>query len=129
MLDTLGSLRRALSNSDEVILYIEDWTAFVRDSFHGDRKVLKSWYDLFLKALALFAPELFAADSSGKVRVLFQSEGILQDPNNYWISVIDVGRAFVLDDVRAFHEGEEVSVYEAPFTGASLCIKGVSGGL
>jgi hypothetical protein len=34
-----------------------------------------------------------------KVNVIYQSEAILADPSNYWISVINVGRHFRLDDV------------------------------
>ena len=33
--------------------------------------------------------------------VVVQSEAILQDPSNYWISVINAGRAHGLEDVRA----------------------------
>jgi len=47
-----------------------------------------------LAALKALDPQLMA-----KVKILRQSEAILADPSNYWISVINVGRHFSLNDV------------------------------
>lgn len=41
-----------------------------------------------------------AAAAWGQVQVLFQSDAVLQDPSDYWISVINAGRALKLNEVK-----------------------------
>jgi len=47
-----------------------------------------------LTSLKALSPE-----TMDKVEIILQSEAILADPSNYWISVINAGRHFALNDV------------------------------
>ncbi|CAD7942719.1 unnamed protein product [Amoebophrya sp. A120] len=78
-----------------VTLYLEDWSSFVLNKYQGDFATLDNYHRLFLKCLRLVIPEVMAS-----VLLLQQSVEICRDPNNYWISVIDVGRTCSLGDIR-----------------------------
>lgn len=76
------------------ILYLRDWTARVCNSCDADVKAIDAFYTVFLTSLKSLEPDLMEG-----VTVWKQSEAILQDPSNYWISVINVGRHFNLNQV------------------------------
>ncbi|KAL3942779.1 MAG: hypothetical protein SGBAC_003091 [Bacillariaceae sp.] len=76
------------------VLYLSDWSARVCNSCDADVKAINAFYTVFLTALKSLDPRLMA-----NVQILRQSEAILEDPSNYWISVINVGRHFDLNDV------------------------------
>ena len=72
----------------EVLIFLRDLLIFLQDIFVGGLRAL--------------APELMSS-----VTVLKQSDSILADPSNYWISVINAGRAHKLAAVRACDEASE----------------------
>lgn len=94
--DVSGTLTKIKSNNggNSTVLFLPDWTARVCNRCDADVKVIDSFYTIFLAALRALDP-----DTMNNVVVMKQSEAILQDPSNYWISVINVGRYFSLDDV------------------------------
>jgi tyrosyl-tRNA synthetase len=94
-LDVLSQLASATKNSrGSCVLFLSDWTARVCNACDADGKVIASFYTVFLSALRALNPSLME-----KVHVVTQSEAILADPSNYWISVINVGRQYSLDEV------------------------------
>ena len=104
-LGELCSVVRQLSAAPEgqqLVLWCPDWTSFFLNKCGGDKKVIAACYTLLREALAALKPELMA-----RVTVLMQSEAILKDPSNYWISVINVGRYFQLQRVREVDESNE----------------------
>lgn len=64
------------------------------NSCDADLKAIPAYYTVLLTALKALDPELMKS-----VNVIYQSEAILADPSNYWISVINVGRHFMLNQV------------------------------
>ena len=98
---TLRCLEAAPAGTTRV-LWCPDWSAFCLSCLSGgktvadDLKAVRAGYDVFVGALHALGPATMA-----KVKVVVQSEAILQDPSNYWISVINAGRAHGLEDVRA----------------------------
>jgi tyrosyl-tRNA synthetase len=76
------------------VLLLPDWTARVCNKCDADVKAIDAFYSIFLTAL-----KALDADVMKNVTVLRQSEAILADPSNYWISVINVGRHLPLDTV------------------------------
>ena len=91
-MDTLVLLQQA--GDTPVILYLSDWSARVCNACDADQKAIDAYYKVFTTSLMALDPVTMA-----KVQILYQSEAILADPSNYWISVINVGRQFMLDDV------------------------------
>jgi tyrosyl-tRNA synthetase len=83
-----------MSNDRTPILFLSDWSARVCNACDADIKVITAYYTVLLTSLKALNPKLME-----KVQVLWQSEAILADPSNYWISVINVGRHFSLNDV------------------------------
>jgi tyrosyl-tRNA synthetase len=83
----------------EVILYLPDWSSFTLNCIQGDKKVINSTYTLLIEGIFALAPAL-----RNRIKVTLQSEAILTNPNDYWISVINVGRKFNLCRVRAVDE-------------------------
>mmetsp|Transcript_14158 Transcript_14158/g.30892 ORF Transcript_14158/g.30892 Transcript_14158/m.30892 type:complete len:831 (-) Transcript_14158:26-2518(-) len=82
------------SSSGPRILYLSDWTARVCNACLAEAKAISAFYTILVAACTALDPELMA-----QTQVLLQSEAILADPSNYWISVINVGRHFMLNDV------------------------------
>jgi len=82
------------SNEKPKILFLPDWTARVCNKCNGETKAIDAYYTIFVTSLKALDPDLMK-----DVVVMKQSEAILSDPSNYWISVINVGRHFALDDV------------------------------
>lgn len=95
--DVLDALSRAPAGRPKVLL-LSDWSAVVCNACHADPKAIRNSYQVLLTAIrALDHDE--ANPVMKDMTVVWQSEAILKDPSNYWISVINVGRHFMLDDV------------------------------
>jgi tyrosyl-tRNA synthetase len=74
------------------VLLLQDWSALALDT----TKAIDACFDVMLAVLrALDGPFM------EKVIVLRQSECTLLDPSNYWISVINVGRKFNLNQIMS----------------------------
>jgi len=105
---TLGDLVTVLRELEAapadhaIYLWCADWSSFALNCCGGDMKTVQSCYTLLTEALTAVAPDVMA-----KVKVLLQSEAILADPSQYWISVINVGRKFQLQQVRDVDESNE----------------------
>ncbi|KAG7366368.1 tyrosyl-tRNA synthetase [Nitzschia inconspicua] len=91
--DVLVSLQQA-KESQQCVLMLLDWSARVINACDADIKSIAAYYSILLTSLRALDP-----DTMDKVQVIYQSEAILADPSNYWISVINVGRHFMLNDV------------------------------
>mmetsp|Transcript_11579 Transcript_11579/g.27708 ORF Transcript_11579/g.27708 Transcript_11579/m.27708 type:complete len:782 (-) Transcript_11579:55-2400(-) len=91
--DVLAMLRQAPEGRSCVLMLL-DWSARVVNACDADIKGIAAYYTILLTSLR-------ALDSvtMDKVQTLYQSEAILSDPSNYWISVINAGRHFMLNDV------------------------------
>ena len=90
--DILAQLRQ--SNGRPKVLFLSDWSARVCNSCGADVKAIAAYYSILVTSLKILDAELM-----GNVQVLLQSHAILADPSNYWISVINVGRHFMLQEV------------------------------
>eukprot|EP00301_Raphidiophrys_heterophryoidea_P019522 c4441_g1_i1.p1 GENE.c4441_g1_i1~~c4441_g1_i1.p1 ORF type:complete len:754 (-),score=211.89 c4441_g1_i1:165-2396(-) len=91
VLDLLLLIR---SNSSPIVLWLPNWSAYARSALDGDLKAIDAWYTLLVESLRAISP----ADME-RVKVLLQSETILKDSGNYWISVINVGREFAVSRI------------------------------
>jgi tyrosyl-tRNA synthetase len=91
-IDVLSRLKSGKSESK--VLYLEDWTARVCNSCDADTKAIAAFYEVFITCLKALDPNLMQT-----VKIVLQSDAILCDPSNYWVSVINVGRHFMLNDV------------------------------
>lgn len=92
-IDVLTLLRRAEDGQPRVLM-LSDWSAQVSSACDGDLKSITAYYTIFVTSLKALCP-----DTMGKVQIILQSDAILSDPSNYWISVINAGRHFTLRDV------------------------------
>jgi tyrosyl-tRNA synthetase len=90
--DILALLRQ--SNGRPTVLFLSDWSARVCNACDADIKGIAAYYTILTAALKALDPETME-----NTKVIVQSEAILADPSNYWISVINVGRHFMLNDV------------------------------
>lgn len=77
-----------------LVLFLSDWSARVCNACQADVKAITASYNVLLAGLRSLDTEVM-----GRVQVVWQSEAILADPSNYWISVINVGRQFHLSQV------------------------------
>lgn len=91
-LDTLALLQKA--GDRPAVLYLSDWSARVCNACDADQKGIAAYFKILTTSLQALDPATMA-----KVQIVHQSEAILADPSNYWISVINVGRHFKLKDV------------------------------
>jgi tyrosyl-tRNA synthetase len=91
--DVLTLLQQA-GDDKPAVLFLSDWAARVCNACDADQKGIAAYYTILTTALKALDPA-----TMGKVQIIFQSEAILADPSNYWISVINVGRHFSLNDV------------------------------
>lgn len=89
-----GVQLKAATEGQATFLYLRDWTARVCNSCDADVKAIDAFYTIFLTCLKALQPELMEG-----VTVWRQSDAILQGPSNCWISVINVGRHFNLNQV------------------------------
>jgi len=94
--DVLEQLRLGYAAGRPCVLYLSDWSARVCGACDADVKLISAYYAVLVASLRILDPALMKSD---KVQVLLQSDAILSDPSNYWISVINVGRHFMLNDV------------------------------
>lgn len=91
--DVLAAVHQS-KEGQKAVLMLLDWSARVVNACNADVKVISAYYTILLTSLESLDPETMA-----NVQVIYQSEAILADPSNYWISVINVGRHFMLNDV------------------------------
>jgi len=101
VLGLIAQLAAAPAGSTPV-LWLPDWASFSLNCLGGDAKAIACAYSLLVLELKALAPELMET-----VRVIWQKEAILENPSDYWVSVINVGRSFQLQDVRAVDEANE----------------------
>jgi tyrosyl-tRNA synthetase len=92
-MDVLAQLRLAADGQPRV-LYLPDWAARVCNAVGADVKAISAYYTILVTSLKALDAKLMTT-----VQVVMQSEAILADPSNYWISVINAGRHFMLDHV------------------------------
>ncbi|VEU41397.1 unnamed protein product [Pseudo-nitzschia multistriata] len=92
-IDVLTLLRRA-EEGQPCVLMLPDWSARVTNACDGDTKSITAYFTILATAL-----KALCAETMSKVQIILQSEAILSDPSNYWISVINAGRHFTLKDV------------------------------
>jgi tyrosyl-tRNA synthetase len=93
--DILAQLKHKQSKADRpCVLFLSDWAARVCSALDADIKGIDAYYTILLTCLKALDPTYMAS-----VQVIKQSDAILADPSNYWISVINVGRHFPLNDV------------------------------
>jgi hypothetical protein len=78
-IDILAQLRA--SNGQKCVLFLSDWSARVCSACNADIKAIGAYYTILIASLK-------AVDSAvmENVQILMQSEAILADPSNYWIS-------------------------------------------
>jgi len=85
---------------------LPDWRSFTTNCLGGDKKAISAAYTLLVEGLRATCPELM-----NSVKVIIQSESIISNPSDYWISVINVGRKFALSRVLSVdEENQQVSL-------------------
>eukprot|EP00854_Cymbomonas_tetramitiformis_P012860 gene12860-15198_t len=103
MLTVLKQLKAGLAAEHAVVLWIADWSAIAHGCMNGDIKSIRASFTVLLASLqAVWAAGSFKAlapEVMCNVKVMMQSEAILTNPSDYWISVINVGRHFDLNDI------------------------------
>lgn len=103
--DILSKLKAAVDDADNAtpkVLLLRDWTALVNNALDGDvNKLIPAYHAILLSTLKALDIHLHGEDNAimKNVTIVLQSEAILKDPSNYWISVINAGRHFQLDTV------------------------------
>lgn len=99
--DLLTKLSAAPDKETPKVLMLMDWTARVNGALDADAKLLSAYYSVMLTSLRALDIQLNGEENAvmKNVTVLLQSDAILKDPSNYWISVINAGRHFSLDTV------------------------------
>jgi hypothetical protein len=90
--DVILQLREA--KGKPCVLFLPDWMARVCNACDGEDKDIRMYFGVLLAALRSLDAPLMES-----VNVIYQSEAILNNPSDYWISVINVGRHFMLNDV------------------------------
>ena len=90
----LLQLRASTDDSRPVVLYLSDWNAIVCNACMAELKSIQAYFTILETSLNALDEELMK-----KVIIIKQSDAILSDPSNYWISVINAGRHFMLDHV------------------------------
>ncbi|KAL7532528.1 hypothetical protein ACHAXR_004685 [Thalassiosira sp. AJA248-18] len=99
--DIITKLKAADDNNTPKVLMLLDWTARVNSALDADTKLISAYYSVLLASLRALDTHLHGEEKSimKDVTVVTQSDAILKDPSNYWISVINAGRHFSLDMV------------------------------
>ena len=92
-MNLLASLKQA-PEGRPCVLFLSDWSARVCNACDADQKGVAAYYSVLTTSLKALDPATME-----RVQIIRQSEAILSDPSNYWISVINVGRHFQLNDV------------------------------
>jgi len=105
--DILTKLKAADTADTPRVLMLLDWTARVNSALDADVKVISAYYSILLASLRALDIHFHGEEGSimKNVTVVTQSEAILKDPSNYWISVINAGRHFSLDEVMGLGIG------------------------
>lgn len=92
-----------LKKTDAGSLDVSSTCCYIRQFFErsldADLKLIAAYHAILLCALRALDDLLHGGSVMQTVTVVTQSEAILQDPSNYWISVINAGRHFSLDEV------------------------------
>lgn len=132
-LDLLNQLR-AVPADHVPVIYHSDLSALVMGAFTAEKKMenvralIKTSFSLVVGQAKRLAPELFEG-----VKECWQSECMLTGSDEYWISVIHIGRHFQLNHVLAVNEesnlaGQVVAalmhVADVMATGASVLVCG-----
>jgi hypothetical protein len=99
--DLLAQIRLKQPNQP-CTLFLPDWSAIVLSACDADAKLITAYFDVVVKSLKSIDPDLMQG-----VTVVKQSDCILKDPSNYWISVINVGRFFPLNTVQEGFDDEK----------------------
>lgn len=92
--DVAARLRQAPSDFVP-LLWLRDWSARTLGCVGGAEERIHGYYNLLLHGLRSLAPDLME-----RVRVVWQGQAILSDPEPYWTSVINAGRQCSLETVR-----------------------------
>ena len=105
--DILTKLKAAKSNDTPKVLMLLDWTARVNNALDADPKMISAYYSILLASLRALDVHFHGEEGSimKNVTIVTQSDAILKDPSNYWISVINAGRYFSLDEVMGLGIG------------------------
>ena len=99
--DILTKLKAVDADTPKVLL-LRDWTAIVNNALDADLKLIPAYHAILLSTLRALDIHLHGGEDNAimkNVTIVLQSEAILKDPSNYWISVINAGRHFQLDTV------------------------------
>lgn len=86
------------------ILFISEWSDFVNDKMVADRAAIDAYYTVLINCLKAFKPKLMET-----VKIHYEKELVLGQPSEYWISVINAGRATDLGTVAEALKIEEVT--------------------
>lgn len=99
--DILSKLKAAADAETPKVLLLRDWTALVNNALDADVKLISAYHAILLTTLRALDIHLHGETNAimKNVTIVLQSEAILKDPSNYWISVINAGRHFQLDTV------------------------------
>jgi len=108
--DLLAKLEAVAEDDDNAprVLMLLDWTARVNGALDADTKLIAAYHSVLLSSLRALDEHFHGEDGKSvmkNVTVITQSEAILKDPSNYWISVINAGRHFTLDAVMGIGLG------------------------
>lgn len=109
----VASRLRSASSDQQLVLWLEDWSAQCLGYAGGSADGIKAYYDLLLHGLRSIEPQLME-----KVLVCWQGEAITSGPSDYWTSVINAGRQTSLEAVRAALPNE-------PLEGASQVVTAI----
>jgi tyrosyl-tRNA synthetase len=93
-MDVLTQLHGTAQTDRHKVLFLQDWGATLCNACSADIKGILAYYTVLITSLKALDPVFMES-----VQILYQSEAILADPSNYWISVINVGRHFMLHEV------------------------------
>mmetsp|Transcript_22161 Transcript_22161/g.53682 ORF Transcript_22161/g.53682 Transcript_22161/m.53682 type:complete len:825 (+) Transcript_22161:180-2654(+) len=119
--DLLAKLEMAPDKGAPKVLMLPDWTARVNNALDADPKLITAYHSLLLASLRALDSYLHGDEGVMKdVTIITQSEAILKDPSNYWISVINAGRHFALDEVMGMGIaglGEEAGMKDSECVG------------
>lgn len=84
------------STTNNVVLFISDWSSYIQNHSEGGLKDIHQYYDLFLSALN----KLFQSQESNKqIKWTILKQSDLISSSEYWSSVIRIARHFRLDQI------------------------------
>jgi len=118
VLFTLLKQLKLAPSDKQAVLWLPDWSAMVLSSFDGDMKVIKAAYTVLVEAMRAIDLK-YGGDGLKNTKVMFQSEAIMNGPSEYWISVINVGRALKVKEVQTGYPSLPLSNTSAAPSGPS----------